>query len=92
MGLEREGVGTFAAGVRDGDQRCGEWRGVGLSRIIHCSVLWSWASVRMGSEYLILSIWRGVGRGRIGQGLRGVEFVGVFGWQHGDGGFWKKSV
>ena len=31
--LKQERVGTFAAGVRVGDRRCGEWRRVGLSRI-----------------------------------------------------------
>ena len=28
-----------------------------MSRWMRCIVLWSWSSVRMGSEYLILSVW-----------------------------------
>ena len=32
------------------------WGRAGLSCWMRCSVLWSWSSVRMGSEYLILSV------------------------------------
>jgi hypothetical protein len=32
------------------------WGRAGLSRWMRCSVVWSWSSVRMGSEYLILSM------------------------------------